>query len=500
MGNKNSADKAQQPQPRLQYPTNLPLPTLKPSCTNFSETAGKSIVCAGWIARERSAKWSPTNVQFSSEITVSVPQPHQIRVKIYAAGINPIDAQRTVNPPPLPSLQKKDKSEALDSFVSRHPGAIAALQFPCVLGIEGAGVVESVGWSTTPDCLSESPGAYDIRVGDRVAFLANIVEGVGGTFCEYAVVDCDAVWKLPEATAAAKKAAESGTMKVSAGDEMSPSASSTVGAAEGDSYPEVKKEEAAVRLVDMVEAATLPCAATAAYIALFDKLRIEPQRSIFISGGSGGVGSVAVQLAHYFGLFVIASCSTPSISYLQSLGADLVLDYTRTNVNKEVLKYTADYGVDYLLECADASLAEEHAEMVRFGGSLCILSGNFVPKSELVFIQQLSIHFVSVSQLYQDPISRQLLQPLGDILLQLYSQHAFSVEVEEVPFAQAGAALDFTSKGHGRGKMVLTGFHRLEEKEERMRRHRLQVYEKVQQLASVGSTTGDGVSRKGSEK
>ncbi|KPA75973.1 zinc-binding dehydrogenase-like protein [Leptomonas pyrrhocoris] len=444
MGNKSSAAQTTEAVPPQYFLVpNVPVPSLKPSDLDFSQTSGKPILCAGWVAPHGSLSWSKKNVVYSTDIEVPVPRPHEVRVKIYAAGVNPADAQRTTALAQLsPTAQKNRKTTAHP--VSRH--SAAPLEFPYVMGIEGAGVVESVGWDA--ELEEQNGGLSDIRVGDRVAFLADLSKGSGGSFCQYALVDRDIVWKLPEIIDAPT---------------ISPSGEVVPG-----------------RLIDFVEAATLPAAAATAYIALFDKLRVEPQRTIFISGASGGVGSVAVQLAHYFGLYVIASCSSPNVQYVQSLGADYVIDYTRTDVVKDILKFTENYGVDYLLECAGASLSEMHAEAVRFGGSVCLLTGLLVPRSDLVFRRQLSVHYVFLGMLHQDAIARQQLQSLGQLVLQLYAQGAFSVVTEQVPFVQAADALDVRASGHGRGKVVLGNFHQNEDLEERQRRRRVYLYEKAQ--------------------
>ncbi|CBZ24373.1 zinc-binding dehydrogenase-like protein [Leishmania mexicana MHOM/GT/2001/U1103] len=457
MGNKNSVSMSSVPvSPPFYILPDVPVPSLKPSNLDFSQTSGKPILCAGWIAPHGNSSWSPENVVYSPVIEIPVPQASQVRVKIYAAGVNPTDAHRTSVLPRSSEVDTSSKSRR----ASRHLKPM--FKFPYVVGIEGAGVVESVGWAAAEsgerdgsEGTRTSANARDIRVGDRVAFLADFTQGSGGTFCQYAVVDSDILWKLPEVVCA-----------------PSPS---TGGLVPG-------------RLIDFVEAASLPTAAAAAYIALFDKLRVETQRTIFISGASGGVGSVAVQLAHYFGLYVIASCSTPKVRYVESLGADYVIDYTRVDVVKEILSYTDNYGVDYLLECAGASIAEVHSETVRFGGALCVLKGLVPPRSDMVFRRQLSVHYVFLGMQHQDPLARMQLQPLGELVMQLYIQGAFSVNAEQVPFVQAVDALNVVASGHGRGKIVLTNFHMSEDKEERLRRRHVQLYEKAQRQYQLEET------------
>ena len=75
------------------------------------------------------------------------------------------------------------------------------------------------------------------------------------------------------------------------------------------------------------EAATVPISALTAWQGLFDRARLQPKEKILIHGGSGGVGSFAVQLAHRHGAYVIATVSTKNISLVKQLGADEVIDY-----------------------------------------------------------------------------------------------------------------------------------------------------------------------------
>jgi NADPH:quinone reductase-like Zn-dependent oxidoreductase len=79
------------------------------------------------------------------------------------------------------------------------------------------------------------------------------------------------------------------------------------------------------------EAATVPISALTAWQALFDHARLQPKERILIHGGSGGVGTFAVQLAHRHGAHVISTASTRNVSLVKQLGADEVIDYKTSN-------------------------------------------------------------------------------------------------------------------------------------------------------------------------
>ena len=71
--------------------------------------------------------------------------------------------------------------------------------------------------------------------------------------------------------------------------------------------------------------------AATAWQALVDVAKLQPGQTILIHGGSGGVGSFAVQIAKARGARVIATASTSNQELLKQLGADLAVDYTKTN-------------------------------------------------------------------------------------------------------------------------------------------------------------------------
>ncbi|GAA5851721.1 hypothetical protein JCM9279_004383 [Rhodotorula babjevae] len=81
--------------------------------------------------------------------------------------------------------------------------------------------------------------------------------------------------------------------------------------------------------VSLEEATTFPLTVLTAYWALVTtaKLQKGQKKRIFINGGSGGVGSYAVQFAKAYGAFVVTTCSPGSLDLVSTLGADDILDY-----------------------------------------------------------------------------------------------------------------------------------------------------------------------------
>ena len=99
-------------------------------------------------------------------------------------------------------------------------------------------------------------------------------------------------------------------------------------------YVTVKEWEVAAKpkTLSFVEAAAVPMGALTAWQALVDVAKLQPGQTILIHGGSGGVGSFAIQIAKARGARVIATASTANQDLLKQLGADVAVDYTKDEV------------------------------------------------------------------------------------------------------------------------------------------------------------------------
>lgn len=82
--------------------------------------------------------------------------------------------------------------------------------------------------------------------------------------------------------------------------------------------------------IELVDAAAMP-AGTTAITALRDKARIRPGERLLVRGGSGGVGSVAVQLGRFYGARVTALASARNLDLVRALGAEEAFDYAETD-------------------------------------------------------------------------------------------------------------------------------------------------------------------------
>jgi NADPH:quinone reductase len=166
------------------------------------------------------------------------------------------------NPGPGEALVRIHASgvNPLDLKIRAGAAAHARHPLPAVLGIDMAGIVEEVG-----------AGVSRLRPGDEVYGMTGGVGGVQGSLAEYAAVDADLLAIKPAN-------------------------------------------------LSMRQAAALPLITITAWEGLVDRANIAPGQRVLVQGGAGGVGHVAVQIAHALGARVFATVRTSDADYIASLG------------------------------------------------------------------------------------------------------------------------------------------------------------------------------------
>ena len=131
-------------------------------------------------------------------------------------------------------------------------------------------------------------------------------------------------------------------------------------------YVAIRESEIAhkPRTISHVEAASLPLAGIAAWEALFSASQLKAGQTVLIHAGSGGVGSLAVQLAKSCGARVIATTSGKNLALVESLGADQVINY-QTQQFAEVVDR-----VDVVFDTLGGAIQESSWSVLKPGGTL----------------------------------------------------------------------------------------------------------------------------------
>ena len=200
------------------------------------------------------------------EVPAPTPGPGQVLVRVMASGVNPLDIK-----------------------IRRGEATHAKMAPPAVLGIDMAGVVESVGEQV-----------YQFHSGDQVFGMVGGVGGVAGSLAELVAVDVRLIAHKPQS-------------------------------------------------LSMAQAAALPLGFITSWEGLVDRADVTAGQRVLIHGGAGGVGFLAVQLAIARGAHVFATGGPSSQDTIRRVGATAI-DYTTRATDEYVDEYTGGEGFNIVVD------------------------------------------------------------------------------------------------------------------------------------------------------
>jgi NADPH2:quinone reductase len=306
-----------------------------------------------------------------------LPSPDHVRVKLYAAGVNPVDTKL------------------------RKSGTYYPERLPCVLGCDGAGIVESVG-----------ANVHRFTPGDEVYFFNGGLGLEQGNYAEYTVVHQDYVAFKP-------------------------------------------------RHVTMEEAAALPLVLITAWESLVDRTCLAEGQTVLIHAGAGGVGHIAIQLAKQIGATVITTVGTPDkAAWVTHLGADRVIAYHDADFVQAVLDWTQGRGVDVVLDTVGGeTLCRSFACTRIYGRVVTLLQMDCAAEAiktarlrNLAVVQELMLT-PSLFQLHEHRVHQRRILEEG---ARLVEADRLKVKVSHIlPLAEAAQAHRLIEQGHTTGKIVL---------------------------------------------
>ena len=190
------------------------------------------------------------------------------------------------------------------------------------------------------------------------------------------------------------------------------------------------------------DAVAFPLNGLTAWQSMFDVAKLTKGQTVVIHAAAGGVGGMAVQLAHAKGAKVIGTASKKNHDYVRSLGADLVIDYTTENVAEKILQ-ECPQGVDFVFDCAGGNVAEESIPFIKKGG--CFVS---IVSSQM---EQLTSQGIRAQFVFVAPNPKQL-EELGQMIVE---KKVKVPELTEFSFQEAKKAQGLIQTGHTRGKLVI---------------------------------------------
>ena len=187
-----------------------------------------------------------------------------------------------------------------------------------------------------------------------------------------------------------------------------------------------------------VEAASVALIGLTALCAVEDTLQVRAGETVLVQGGAGGVASFAIQVARHAGCRVISTTSATNIDYVQSLGADLVIDYNKDDFTQRVS------GADAVFDTVGGDVAIRSYLVLRPGGRAAFIASGPkpppTPRTDVIGLRPA----VGRDRAHLDRIRT------------LVSEGAVRVpEITVFPLAEAARANTLSRGRHFRGKLVL---------------------------------------------
>jgi NADPH:quinone reductase len=292
------------------------------------------------------------------EVTVPAVGPRQVRVRVHATSVNPLDYQ----------IRRGDYADHVP--------------LPAVIGHDVSGVVEETGTHVG-----------EFAVGDEVYYTPRIFGGPG-SYAEQHVADVELVGRKP-------------------------------------------------RNITHAEAASLTLVGGTVWEAFVQRAQLQAAETILIHGGSGGVGTVAVQVAKAIGARVITTARARDHDFVRSLGADETIDYTAEDYVDAVARLTHGEGVNVVFDTIGGDALTRSPLVLADGGRVVSLVDIAQPQNLIeAWGKNAAYHFVFTRQ------NRGKL----DALTRLIERGLVKPVVgATLPLARVGEAQELLENGSARG-------------------------------------------------
>ena len=307
-----------------------------------------------------------------------LPSPHHLRVKLAAAGVNPIDTKLRANP-------------------VYHPDKL-----PAILGCDGAGIVEETGSAVTR-----------FKVEDAVYFCNGGIGGEPGCYAEYTT--------LHEEYCAAKPAN-----------------------------------------LSLEDSAALPLVLITAWESLIERAHLQAGQTILIHAAAGGVGHVALQLAHHLGANIAATVGNEeNVGLVHGLGAEKIIEYREQDFVQETLNWTDGKGADVVFDTVGGETFLRSLNAVCIGGKLVTLLSTplSLADAQLARLRNLSLCYElmltpQVINLHEERIRQRKILEQGARLIE--ASRLGVLVSHKLPLENAAEAHRMIEAGGTTGKIVLT--------------------------------------------
>ena len=205
-------------------------------------------------------------------------------------------------------------------------------------------------------------------------------------------------------------------------------------------FARIQEDELAIKPSNLTheQAASVPLAGLTAWQALVTKGKIKEGNKVLIHAGSGGVGTLAIQIAKHFGAFVATTTSRKNVALVKELGADLVIDYTTQNFEDELSN------CDLVIDTIGGETLACSFKVLKKGGKMVSIKS----QDNDNLAQKYNVHF---EWFFMSPDGKMLSELAG-----LISQGAIKTVIDSVfRMDQAPEAFDRLATGRAKGKIII---------------------------------------------
>lgn len=205
-------------------------------------------------------------------------------------------------------------------------------------------------------------------------------------------------------------------------------------------YTVVKAEELALKPsnISHQEAASIPLVGLTAWQALVAKGNLQKGQKVLIHAGSGGVGTLAIQMAKHLGAEVATTTSSTNIELVKNLGADTVIDYKTQKFEEELSDY------DLVFDMMGGETMEKSFKVLKKGGCLVSIKG----QDAQGLADQYGVRFDAFYMWSSGEMLSQLAQLISDGVLKPVIDQTY-------PIDQTQEAYDYLESGRAKGKVVI---------------------------------------------
>lgn len=273
-------------------------------------------------------------------------------------------------------------------------------QFPFILGNDFSGVITEIGANVT-----------DYKVGDHV--FGRPRKDKTGTFAEYISIDASEIAPMP-------------------------------------------------KNLTFEEAASIPLVGLTSYQALNDVMKLKEGDKVLIQAGSGGIGTIAIQLAKAMGLYVATTGSERGQSLVESLGVDQFINYKQEDFSKVL------HDFDGVFDTLGGDNLKQSFDILKPGGTVVSISGVPTEKNarELnlgigkeILLNTISLPIKRRAKLTHTHYEFLFMHPSGKqlkILSQLIEKNKIKLIIDKVfEFKDTEQALEYSMNGHAKGKIII---------------------------------------------